>query len=509
MNKHTFLRSKYKIVLLAAGATSLACNPGGTRCAKTQSISVNNSKLNNVTAPNYLSIGGFLDFSSRAEVTDGTDNLKQSRCTVQLDFDPDNSKEGSFFGWIAEHCVNPSKDEKATLKIFYNGGYTAFDIVFKPLEKAKTTRAALDPSFSNPVKKRIMEAFNRVQTLADGVNQSAVAYCQSQTKNSDTSNAQHICNTFLDLARFEMKAPTELSGIQKETIEFSRASYIANRERAFRAMSVADLGKALPGYSGTIRDTLKLWTPLIQNISDARGDFKVAQFVDEVAACAADSTSEICLEKSKIIPLFQANFDQLAELKAANTSGTLNPTLTEEVTRRLKKAENEVFDYWSRTITLLSTMKAIPIRMHTNVSFLDEGIKADATETVATNLETSFISVPFEFIAKSGVAPILTARGMVLANPLDSSRMIFQPGDSGSLVSFDGVYPLGLLSTVNQEPFSGGAVVRPLPVSKAQSKTSNTSTSVSGGDKGTPVVTTDSGNKETASANQNCFVNGL
>ncbi len=509
MNKHTFLRSKYKLVLLAAGATSLACNPGGTRCAKTQSISVNNSKLNNVTAPNYLSIGGFLDFSTRAEATDGTDNLKQSRCTVQLDFDPENAKVGSFFGWAAEHCVTPSKDEKATLKIFYNGGYTAFDIVFKPLEKAKATRAALDPSFSTPVKKRIMEAFDRVHTMADGGNQSAVAYCQSQTKNSETTSAQHICATFLDLARFEMIAPTELSDIQKETIEFSRASYMANRERAFRTMSVADLGKASPGYSGTIRDTLKLWTPLIQNISDARADLKVAQFVDEVAVCTADSTSAICIEKPKIIPLFQANFDQLASLKAANTSGSLNPTLTEEMTRRIKKAENDLFEYWTKTITLLSALNAIPIRMHTNVSFLNEGTKADATETVATSLDTSFISVPFEFIAKSEVAPILTTRGVVLANPLDSSRMLFQPGDSGSLISFDGVYPLGLLSTVNQEPFSGGAVVRPLPVSKAQSKTSNTSTSVSGGDKGQPVVTTDSGNKETASTNQNCFVNGL
>lgn len=443
-----------QLLWVAVSLATTACSRGNfaastSNCSKTQSIAQNTEFINSQAATAFISTGGFIDISTRAAILDGTDKLSVHRCAAHLDFGKGTDGTAQVSIWTAEHCVNPERDESVSLQIYKDSGYQAFPITLPAMTKAKEVRAE-SQDLPVAVRQSLMQGFQRTQTATAGLD--AVSYCNELTKQVQSAN--HICASYVDLVRFEIKFPETLEPVQKETLTYIRQAYIANKERALRPVPTDK------------KQYLEAWKLGLIGLSQVRANVTLGAFADELAACNEASTSDFCRNKTKLSLLLKEDVDELQAARLADPLVSLHALRL----AKLKFTEDQVTLMWLQIVEVIARLIMPPLRIHSNMSFVDDKSVFDTKETVGSSITPVYLGLPVEAIAKDVTKFTSGDRGMALPTSFETVKISFQPGDSGSLFSWDGIIPIGVLSTVNNVPFSGGAVLRPLPGPKAADK---------------------------------------
>lgn len=487
-------RSMPAVSLLWLACTVLwACSnssQNNTLCAPTNS---------NVSAPSRLleldsniqnvkgSGSGYLDI----EAIDESGRAVQRRCSVMLA--PDEKDASIIKVWTAVHCLFDAdslefENSKYTLHVFYKNGYLPLPIQFEELAKLGKAARAVAPVLSSfPEKERNRWRF----ALSDD----SVLPCQEQTKafaaqlGSAKKNIACFSKNELRLLRGKVQATAEtekkLNVVLDAVRQRREKTQSALPELEKRYLSAVESFRPLSAKFPLYMRTYGYWmndvhcsTPDVDLPSDADGRKETKNF------CEQRDLYKMAIKQT--VPEYYSDFAKVADAKPAN--------LVE-----LKALHGSVFgcqleslDAFTAGVPDVSTIcdrerltrmvwaKLIKsgIASFTDNSFAKPGVFGLTRE--------SYFTILFNSSQREGgaLAAANTRQGNILEvapslgtlSPTEfnnqvillnfdnqNGRLRLSKSDSGSMLSVFGTVPIASLSTLDQEPTSGGTSILPLP----------------------------------------------
>lgn len=474
-----------------ASLALLGCQQSGSRNCNTTQSQLSDSTLVRDIEP-MAPAGGFIQFGSSA-------------CTVTLSLDEAREKELVVSAFTAHHCAreDSSKDPEVSLSVYLpamdskNSGYLknipVKDDFFErrkaflsEIEKLKVPAASEFATQATMVPLLTTTYYN--ESLDDGEAASVFSYClDKSTTRLNVPNSQQICWSMLD------------SSVRKLTIQASSLGELKfNQLKRYLEKRKANHSRALTQVKQLAAD-FTTWTTRVGGIQGGNRLHKYGQFAmflnENVCKSLAkdDPKYPVCSVRDQLIELSDkylvevdidgksksilkkldelgigsnSTFFRTKKIPAAGGSQqTVNydirDTFRDMVTSRLIEKMNE-----NRTslgeLFSVNSQKILPFGRHYTI----------ASNPVYTDPSSGTKRVLFSLIRANALfgsgdslpaIPLSGSGGLRMYLTKNQSKLLFNPTDSGSMITFGGIVPLLVLHTVDDNPVSGGASILVLP----------------------------------------------
>lgn len=451
---------------------------GANNCSESKSVVVLGSQSTPTSGAGEQSgprsSGGFLELRLRGidPVTLESKELPPDesliRCSVHLEFFDDSLAKAKLY--TAKHCLSPILVKEATLLLENGEGtYAPFRITLSEVETARN--ALQDAGTQLPagtLRKDFLASFGELTRMESKVQLSDLCRSLVPTDLPQSLGRQNICATFHDLIAYEFSFASELSAAESEFLK---------AQRAFSQ----ELKKSLAPTDVTQKNRLEKLKPEYDRFFEEQrlnGFYAFsAKYFDYYVSCpdwlANPQTSSIQGEDAVMMQELCPNYEPLNSLvmkyfpsKAGDTPLTRIMGLSHYLSATWF---GPLQDFWLRLEDMQSGELTEKFHLHGNFSRVTKGTAFNARATSGMELPARYLLDSSVLLGGFG-APAnarevaLTNGGVILfSKDTTSSQIYIQPGDSGMLLSI-GPQPAAVVAMVNDEPTSGGAVLRPLPV---------------------------------------------
>lgn len=454
-------------------------------CAQVKSIPLPDSAVvaafkNDSLKPGW---GGVLDLLENPELPETS---RRQRCTMHMDYIPASSgvvaNPNRIAIWTAEHCLNWSKARAAELYLFdpLSKKYVRFSVQLDELERFKKGK-----DLFSRIRPDLLENYlASAARPAKGIVERGIPVCKSDTVLAQQMNPNQgvICSTVLDLARIEGTLDST-SAARSDVIEvLNRVRGAIEKNEADQVAKVNALAGALTASElAAFQNFLANWRIKVSLVTKWRGHEGFAELVELVRQCPADNSSGMCHPEMR--DFFRDHLDEYHRL--VEGALTYPEFLMFEVNRPVTAtSQNLQWLLYNQSRARKSIGFFDQISFESNFSRdLKKLLPEFAQKTLGDSGPVYYGSMPVtEMVSNSGKTLLdhLTFNEKTLLfsyeKSLESSEtFLLQPGDSGTVLMV-GNMPIGVVSTVNGEPTSGGSSILALPeYSEEQATTSTTS----------------------------------
>jgi|GEM_PF-4800514 len=387
-----------------------------TACSKPQTIGscpqalMSTQPLPTLVGKSSPALGGFLVSRAWTNALAGARGAppdREIRCTAQLL----PKDQGGYLLLTARHCTPWNKIESSRFAFFADDGFTEIPIAIERAKLATSIRA--DKDLSPEEKVELSQAYKKI----------------IETRATANSRAKEK-NVFISLDDVDILEVT-LGGMPSDIAAILERS---------RVLFLAALAKDVSSE----RMLLKAWGDVLRSSIESRNRASLARLIGRLDACTPDSQTALCKDPAKA----------RAALQRAVRSDELNLFESEESrSDAIAKGESEKQarnTAWAG-ITPLLKLKPTAVYVQTNATGQGGAL--------------GFISVPSESVFGRNMVKEYDYDGIIFKQSPNSNATLIK-GDSGSIFSFKGLYPLVALSAVGDESTSGGASVVALPPRK-------------------------------------------
>lgn len=422
--------------------------------------------------------GGYLvmkTFSSPEEsLKVGASPNEQTRCTVHLEFLKDNDLKARL--WTARHCLRFDVTQSVMLEVYSQGIYHALPVQVAELESVKQIRLAQELPESLRIKYaelyKKLPSMGRsvpatkptasVETTAVSATDATAARItdesgapgapaevpdsQALAEQPNADATSQVFATFGDMEILEVKFSETLSQSQRDIIKSLHGDFFKQHDALKQTLT--------PDESGLLAE----WVSAHEKVIALRALSGTAKLGLELNSCdeAALQPSEQCKQKPIILKVLGLTLlsPQLALLN--------DVTRAEAVSRDLAAALTARKSLWKKMQTL-ATKDPASVMVHSNFSLSRPNLSAPkgaaASEPVQSPQRFYVFSTPS--LTREGNGKLFAEirdQGFTYTQADSTVNVFFEPGDSGSLFSYKGFYPLAVVSTVGAHATSGDVV---------------------------------------------------
>lgn len=464
---------RYLVILPPAAGLALLAAAGCARSTegcggRTQAI-VHTAPAN--VDPKPKMVGGFLNIA--------LPDAPKKRCAAHVEFLSLGVNTRALV-WTARHCsAERYKDAQAfSLDLFLEGAYVK-DLVVKDdflerrleaLEEARQTPLHAD------AQKALADAFD-VYLGTQSKREDAGCSNEDMANEAREKGLHSVCANWWDLGVYEVRLAAPITGGDLfAKLTKARTEFEAERNASLVRLTRAQLHPARPDLWR--QDFLEAWR--LQRLKTASS---VVRWVEETCdARKPDATTPqaACSSRDALIELAEKFlredgidvFAKASELGFYRGGRVATPEGSKPLQELIKLQEGErvirIQDRW-RKYGRKFLFDAKNIHLNTNV-----------TETKAQSIGLSYVAMPLSSIAGSELTLKFVTHGFEYVAPKDKVAVRFQPGDSGSIFSIEGVWPVLALSGVDGEQSSGGASVTALPARRKDASGNGKDTATNG-----------------------------
>jgi hypothetical protein len=347
--------------------------------------------------------------------------------------------------WTATHCLDASrlvKLEFVRYRPSANGvGSYKLDLSLdRMVQGIQLARSALQ-LLPEPVANKLMtSAFQTVEN-------SGTAWCKSFTAANKKAGTQQICSSLFDLTYISFPIPPEAE-------QGSDLKDLLGELRSF---------PVLPSTTQSKRDMIA-WTLNYKELGELKLKLGYLRLRDKLRACDGLSPAavdpSICASKPVIEQLSAAAFKDMTVGNEENEA-TATAALNEKVAA--------IRAFAQRFLTSQTDPVSRLGRLYSLGNFSLGGSGASTISGLTIPANTAYLNLPGSFgvtaAEMSRIEILFGEQGVLITRPADLARVAYAPGDSGTLVTYmfgDGIYaPVGVISTINGVPTSGGLAVHP------------------------------------------------
>lgn len=452
-------------------SVTLGCGTTGSKpsstCAATQSLVTVNSDAEKKSLVQLLdgsgaqgpSTGGLIEvraFADRADpvLRKGKVQAKTHFCAAYLDL-PDVTGV-PLKVWTASHCLSPDLTETVKIHLYHPAKrrYETLRLTLRAVEKARRARERLAGQTDSLIVNEVLTAFSWSRPGR------GVTACQQASRTYSAPGKNVACASIEDLQLFQVELFRDdpvwtnsgtLSPGQGDTegamgTSDSEALMSMVRPRLASDAKLREESRALRSDWGS---TYQMYVEERARASLARTSSRARNFREESCGIVGEELN--CQRATKVGQFVDELFDR------AYSAG---PQDWEAKTlERLDGALIVVESMWGSLQSTTSTMVPGNFLVHSNFSLASPATSGDAPFKVHDSLGYLRLDPGF---GATGPEYRIQGRSLVIVQDVAKSRVIFEPGDSGTLFSLNHV-PFAVLTTVNGVATSGGSVLRPLP----------------------------------------------
>jgi hypothetical protein len=495
-----------------------AGNPIKPVCSSSQSLIRFDQPSVNLAASGMLaqygSHGGFIEVLTRSETLGQIDSSRLCTAYVEFTDDPVNApvppdaEPLKINIFTASHCLDLSKDYRMKLHFFNGAAYQNVWLNYEPLHKVNALRKSM-------IKKRVPKesqilTLNSFRAAATDINELFRSTGSATTNTTNTLASQvclerespthqNVCATFQDLSMFKVIVSDEsLPALTSELIQLRKGAL--DRQKGWiTKTNLKDYVDSYPSFTFSFTNEQGQMS-LAQLHTEVRSRIhkltllKELKHVDQellsqVRSCREGFQERIC----EVLP-------ELTDFVRTQLNGTGLDDFRDEqmgdVLESLPSSLNAAFARMDRAFTAFAPFIAenqikLTTRIHSNYRFvtgseptIDKPDPKDSVDTGrafmqfnANNLTGDVNGGGVKFIKWSNTASsALLGRFLHLSLPREITDIVrankgsspvahigfMQAGDSGSVAVIEQI-PFFAFTSVDGEPTSGGAGIRPLP----------------------------------------------
>jgi hypothetical protein len=482
------------------------CSNNGNQmlsCSKTNALSIPERAVSKEIMDGSFSSawGGVLDLLEQPESPNTSARL---RCTFRMDYIPEvqgkTTDSARIALWTAEHCLK------------WTNAFSAEVNLFDPQAKKYIRfRADLDDMvrfrqgaqlFSELAPDVLPEYLLSAARPEKGIIERGIPICKSDSKElqAGNTNVGVVCSSVLDLARIEGTVHTSDQQRADVTEALTRMREFIKRNEDDQLARVNALKLLIPTAEyDYFMDFQTNWRTKISLLTKWRGYEGIADLIERVRQCNAAVTTGIC--SSQIKEFFA---DPLSEYGELATAGKTYPEfLKDEAYTPLTATSGNLLWllYFQKNLNKairFSDQITFDSNFLRNVNLFDRAL---VSKTTGDTGPVSYVSMPVAKMINTAVKPLaehftFNEKTLLFSYDINAENgelFLLQPGDSGTVLVV-GNQPVGVVSTVNGDPTSGGASTMPLPEIRDE-ETSDEETSVVISEK-SPVSAAKQGSKQ-------------
>lgn len=404
---------KNLIPFLAAGIFGTAC----TQIPTANSSCPQSVAVGTVSGEESAVMGGLLSVKSWKDADTAVSailpseaDFRYSICAVIVRPNPANIQNVTLI--TASHCTPFHRAEEVALELFIQGAYTRLPLSIEIIEASKKLRTL--PGVDAESRKRLGSAFKKL--IEVGV-----------TGSRDAGREDEVHASFQDLDFLEARITAPIDAIVTEALlKAARTDGSATREIS----------------TGTF-DTVRTWFNALARKNRASRNYQFSKEVKRINDCLTTLASDPSCGKALIIK---------------NSIPGVVPEPMLSVFRDITAYETAKDEYDQATEALTSLWPTVASIMSANEKFT---YLSTNYITEAGAPKSGFMTFSLANIFGQNLSSFVGRDGLDIVQA--SNALKFRLGDSGSLFSFAGNTPLLVVSTVGNDPSSGGAAMMPLP----------------------------------------------